>query len=57
MAEAGTQLLTEDWAPPEMETVGQNGPIAGNRETEGPMEAADKERPRESEVSSQGWKP
>jgi hypothetical protein len=33
--------------------VRQNGPIAGNRETEGPIEAGGKERPRESEIPSQ----
>jgi hypothetical protein len=40
-AEAGTQPPTEDWATPGTETVGQNGHIAGNWETEGPIGAGD----------------
>jgi hypothetical protein len=48
--EAGLQPQIEDWNPPEIETAEQNGPIAGNRETEGQMEAGDSERPREPTV-------
>jgi hypothetical protein len=44
---------TEDWVPPGTETEGRTGPAAGNRETEGPAEAGDSERPRKSDISSQ----
>jgi hypothetical protein len=51
-AGTGTLPETEDWVPPEIEK-GLTGPAAGNRETEGPAEAGDSERPRQSDVSSQ----
>jgi hypothetical protein len=65
--EAETQPPIKDWAPPEglaqgtgsttgEVKSGQNGPISGNRETGGPIEAGDKERPRESEIPSQSIK-
>jgi hypothetical protein len=57
-AEAGTEPPTEDWAPPTELSQGSGwecydpiGPIAGNRETGGPIEAGDTERPRRIEYS------
>jgi hypothetical protein len=57
-AEAGIQPPTEDWTPPTelrqgdgWESLGSIGPTAGNRETGGPVETGDQERPRGSEDS------
>jgi hypothetical protein len=55
LAEAGTQPPIEDWAPPTELSQGSGweyiGPTAGNRETGGPVEAGDQERPRRAEYA------